>query len=151
MAEIGRDPQAVQFYERVRQEVAENRAVDAAETVVTGCWLAELTQMRRAALGLLASAGVAEHDARERLRKAQDGGGGPEFVRARVGIEALQAEHAESLEKPRLLLARVDAELDRIVQVGDERRRRAEHDLERLQAAWTGAYGHGGSAGAGTD
>ena len=69
MAEIGRDPQAVQFYERVRQEVAENRAVDAAETVVTGCWLAELTQMRRAALGLLASAGVAEHDARHLGRR----------------------------------------------------------------------------------
>lgn len=141
MAEIGRDPQAVQFYERVQREVAENRVVDAAETVVAACWLAELTQMRRAALGLLASAGVAEHDARERLRRAQDGGGGPEFVRARVGIEALQAEHAESLEKPRLLLARVDFELDRMVQIGDERRRRTEHDLERLQAAWIDAYG----------
>jgi hypothetical protein len=141
MAEIGRDPQAVQFYEQVRREVAENRAVDAAESVVAACWLAELSQMRRAALGLLASAGVAEHDARERLRRAQDGGGGPEFVRARVGIEALQAEHAESLEKPRLLLARVDVELDRMVQIGDERRRCAEHDIERLRAAWTGAYG----------
>ncbi len=147
MAEIGRDPQAVQFYEHVRQEVAEHRVVDAAEALVTGWWLAELAQMRRTALGLLASAGVAEHDARKRLRKAQDGGGGPEFVRARVGIEALQAEHAESLEKPRLLVARVDAELDRMMQVGDERRRRAADDLERLHAAWTGAYG-GPSVGA---
>ena len=141
MAETEQDPSAVRFYERVRDEVTEHRAVDEAEAVIAGLWAGELEEIRRVALGQIAAMSVAEHVARERLRRAEDAGVPGDLARARAGVAAVQAERAGGLEGFRTLIARMDAELERAQSAGLARRRRAEQDLARLRAAWAGAYG----------
>jgi hypothetical protein len=145
MAEIGQNPQAVRFYEHTRDEVAERRVADEAEAVVAAVWVSELEEMRIGALGIIAAASVAEHIAMDKLRKAQTAGRPGDLARAHARLVALQADRAISLEDTRAVVARVDAELELAAEVGRERGRRVQGDLERLRAAWTGAYGAGPS------
>jgi hypothetical protein len=141
MSEPGRDGEAVRNYERIRDEVARHRVVDAAEAVITNLWIGELEQTRRTELGLIAVTSVAEQVALRRLRKALAAGGPGELARARAGVAAVRAEVAESLAHSRALIEQVDAELGRVGLVDVERGRRAERDFKRLRDAWAGAYG----------
>ena len=141
MAQTEQDPSAVRFYEHVRDEVVEHRVVDEAEAVVAGVWIGELEEMRQAALGQIAALSVAEQVARERLRRAKAAGAPGDLARARARVAAVQAEHEKGVERFRGLIAHVDIELANAETAGRERSRRAEHDVERLRAAWTGAYG----------
>lgn len=139
MAEAEQDPPALRFYQHVRDEVAEHRAVDEAEAVIAGVWVEELGELRRAALGQIAAMSVAEHVARQRLREAQEAGRPGDVARARAGIAAVEAERFDGLDGFRKLIARVDVALARADSAGLERSRRARRDLERLRSAWTGA------------
>jgi hypothetical protein len=141
MAEVGRDPQAVRLYQRIRDEVAEHRVVDSAEAVITGLWIGELEEMRRSELGMIAATSVAEHVALRRLRQVLAAGGSGELARCRARVEAVRAEQAATVERSRALIAGMDEELARIEQVDAERGRRAEADLRKLRAAWADAYG----------
>ena len=141
MAEAGRDPQAVRRYKRIREEVAEHRAVDEAEAVITSLWITELEEMRRSELGMIAATSVAEHLALRRLQQALAAGGSGELARCRARLDAVRAEQATTLEHSRALIARMEAELGRIELVDGERGRRAEADLRRLRTAWAEAYG----------
>jgi hypothetical protein len=145
MAETEQNLQAVRFYERTRDEIAERRVADEAEAVVAAVWVAELEEMRIGALGLIAAASVAEHLAMDKLRKAQTAGLPGDLARAHARLVALQADRAISLEDTRAVVARVDAELERAAGIRLERCRRVQQDLERLNAAWAGAYGVGQS------
>jgi len=146
MAETEQDPPSVRFYESVRDEVVEHRVVDEAETVIAGVWVGELEEMRRAALGQIAAMSVTEHVARERLRRAEDAGVPGELARARAVVAAVRAEQAPGVETFRGLIARVDLELRTADSARLERGKRAVRDLERLRAAWAGAYGGGGTS-----
>ncbi|HEX4790605.1 MAG TPA: hypothetical protein VH372_19240 [Actinospica sp.] len=150
MAETEQNPHAVRFYERTRDEVAERRVADEAEAVVAAVWIAELEEMRIGMLGLIAAASVAEHLAMDRLRQAQSAGRPGDLARAHARLVALQADRAISLEDTRAVVARVDAELELAARAGAERSRRVQQDLQRLRAAWTGAYGDGPSHRAGS-
>jgi hypothetical protein len=141
MAEVGRDPQAVQFYRRVRDEVAEHRVVDAAEAVITSLWVAELEEMRRSELGMIAATSVAAQLALRRLRQALAAGGTGELARCRARVEAVHAEQVVTLARSRAMITRMDTELGRVESVEAERGRRAEGDLSRLRLAWSDAYG----------
>jgi hypothetical protein len=141
MTETERNRSAMGRYERVRDEVAEHRAVDEAEVVIAVAWVGELAEMRQAALGQIAALSVAGHVAHERLRRAEAGGASGALARARAAVAAVRAEHEAGAQHFREMIARVDAELASVERAGLERGRRAEHDVERLRSAWTGAYG----------
>lgn len=143
MAETEQDPSAVRFYERVRDEIVEQRAVDEAEAVVERAWVGQLAEMRQAALGQIAALSVAEQVARQRLRRAQAAGAPGDLARARATVAAVRAEQETDAERFRAVIARADAELESAESAGLARGRRAERDLEKLRAAWTGAYGGG--------
>ncbi len=127
---------AERAYERTREEFVARRVVDEAEDVLGRAWVAELADMRLAALGLIAAARVSASVAREELRKAQRGSEPAKVARAHARLAALEEDSAANTEHARYLLARVDAELESAAVAELRRSRRAESDAVRLRRAW---------------
>ena len=142
MSETGGHPAAVREYERVLREVAERRAVDEAEGVLARAWIAELDEMRRTALGLVAAARPTSGESGTEPRDAHFHGRPAELARANAHLEAAAAEQRISLEQARSILASVDAEIEMVCEAVVERTRRSQDDLYRLQAAWAAAFTH---------
>lgn len=132
---------AVAAYRRTLLRVAEHQVVDEAEDVLARVWIAQLDEMRRAALSLIAAAHMADSAARTELREAQERGRPEEMARAHARMQSTRLLRAGNLREARAFIASVDAELELVCQAGVERVRRDRDDHARLDSARRAAYG----------
>jgi len=142
---------AVARYRRTLREVAEHRVVDEAEEVLARAWIAQLDEMRRAALGLVAAARLARRAARAEVRDAERGGRLGEMAVAHARLKSIEAMQDGELNDARALIAAVDAELELVCRAGIDRARRDRADHSRLRTAWRAAYGGERSAAGAAD
>lgn len=128
-------------YRRVLREVAEHRVVDDAEDTLARAWIAQLDEMRRAALGLLAAARMASNAARAEVRLAAERGRPGDLAIAQARLQSLEESQDGNLRDARAFLASVDAELELVCAAGVDRVRRFRADHARLRAARRAAFG----------
>jgi hypothetical protein len=141
MAHMDPETEAVRVYRRTLDEVVATQAVAAAEDVLTDAWVAELEQTRRDAVADGDRALSAQSAARERVHKAEQAADPAELALAQAQLLQCESAQTTELEKVRVLVEAVDAELEHACVVGVERAQRLREDLSRLGAAWTDAYG----------
>lgn len=132
---------AVDAYQRVVRDIADNQVIDAAEAVLADAWLERLGEMRRCALELADATRNIHHEAMSRLRDAQSSSNPAAIADAHEFVEKAECDLDGDLAASRRLLASVEEHIEIVCRAGYERIQRKQADLERLRAAWHAAYG----------
>jgi hypothetical protein len=132
---------AIAEYRRMMRAVAENQAVDAAESVLAHAWLTHLGEMRRCALDLVDATRSVHQEAVARLQAAESTSNPGEVAHAQAFVQQVEVDLDDDLAASRQLLACVEEHIELVCRAGYERVQRKQADLDRLKAARTAAYG----------
>lgn len=136
-------------YLRTLRTVAERRAVDEAEAVLTAAWIDQLAAARTEVLGAIAVVKSAQASARTQLRAAQQGVRPAVIACAHQRLELAERVHADELAAAHVFLDRIDGYLEQARWTATFRQARQHEDLEQLRQAWSAAHGSSASGGSG--
>jgi hypothetical protein len=136
-------------YLRTLRTVAERRAVDEAEAVLTAAWIDQLAAARTEVLGVIAVVKSAQASARTQLRAAQQGVRPAVIACAHQRLELAERAHADELAAAHACLDRIDGHLEQARWTATFRRARQCEDLEQLRRAWSAAHGSSESGASG--
>ncbi|MBR7837554.1 hypothetical protein KDL01_30020 [Actinospica durhamensis] len=127
-------------YLRTLRTVAERRAVDEAEAVLTAAWIDQLAAARTEVLGAIAVVKAAQASARTQLRAAQQGVRPAVIACAHQRLELAERAHTDELAAAHAFLDRIDGHLEQARWTATFRQARQREDLEQLRRAWSAAH-----------